>query len=291
VGGVERVFVNLCHGLDRLGIHYNVNLPFDKLCKDDLVGVLGRGRNCLAGYDQQNPIVAGIGLMTHPSEWPTLCDDYPVVRYLQHSEWANNVYRPYYGDRCAIWPVGIDTDFWRPAAISEKSIDFLIYDKVRWEHDSRDVDLITPIRTELARRGLSSETLQYGYYEPGEYRKSLGRCRAMIFLAEHESQGLAAQEAMSSGLPLLAWDPGFVLDPERFAWGEAVIPASSVPYFDTRCGLRFRDANEFLTQLPKFCDELAAGHFAPRSYILENLTLEKCASHFLDILRASGNSE
>src|SRR5260370_7424478 len=70
--------------------------------------------------------------MTHPSEWPTLCDDYPIAFYLQHSEWTNNVYRPYFGDKCRIWPVGIDTNAWRPSASSRKSYDILIYDKILW---------------------------------------------------------------------------------------------------------------------------------------------------------------
>ena len=132
MGGVEKVFVNLCLGLDRLGINYLVNLPFKELRDDDHVGVLGRGRYSLQGYDRTNPIVAGIGLMSHPTEWPDLFEQFPVVRYLQHSEWANDVYRRYYGDRCGIWPVGIDTHSWQPNT-NAKDLDILIYDKVHWE--------------------------------------------------------------------------------------------------------------------------------------------------------------
>src|SRR5918912_1503345 len=128
-GGLDKVFINLCLGLDKLNIEYKVNLPFKQLRRDDRVGVLGLGRTCLNGYHQSNSIVAGVGLMTHPSEWPTLCEDYPVVKYLQHSAWANNVYKPYFGSRCGIWPVGINTEEWLPAEPSGKSIDFLIYDK------------------------------------------------------------------------------------------------------------------------------------------------------------------
>ncbi|HWD58333.1 MAG TPA: hypothetical protein VG308_08655, partial [Stellaceae bacterium] len=109
VDAIGKVFRNLCTGLDRLGVCYEANLPFDQLERDDRVGVIGQGRAALDGYDRPNPIVAGIGLMTHPSEWPTLCDDYPIAAYLQHSAWANEIYRPYFGDRCRVWPVGIDT--------------------------------------------------------------------------------------------------------------------------------------------------------------------------------------
>jgi hypothetical protein len=46
-GGVDKVFTNLCLGLDRLGISYEVNLPFNQLREDDRVGVLGVGRYAL----------------------------------------------------------------------------------------------------------------------------------------------------------------------------------------------------------------------------------------------------
>jgi glycosyltransferase involved in cell wall biosynthesis len=286
-GGLDKVFINLRLGLDRLGIAYKINPPFRRLQKEDRVAILGRGRHCLEGYAQPNPIVAGIGLMTHPSEWPTLCDDYPVVRYLQHSAWCDTVYRRYFGNRCSIWPVGIDTDRWRPADPDKKNVDFLLYDKIHWERDARETDLLSPIRAALAQGGLTCETLRYGHYTPDAFRTALARCRAMIFLSAHESQGIAVQEAMASGVPILAWDPGTVQDPERFRWGEPVIPATSVPYFDARCGLRFLNQAEFSAQLPEFCAGLKAGRFAPRDYILENLTLEICSRHFVEIVDAA----
>lgn len=286
-GGLDKVLINLRLGLDRLGVPYEVNLPFRQLRPNDRVAVLGRGRHCLDGYAQPNPIVAGIGLMTHPSEWPTLCTDYPVVRYLQHSAWCDAVYRPYFGDRCAIWPVGIDTARWQPAPAAGKTTDFLIYDKIHWNREGREAELVAPLRAALAAQGLTAETLRYGTYQPGDYRAALTRCRAMIFLSAHESQGLAAEEAMAAGVPLLAWAPGFLEDPERFKWGQPVIPATSVPYFDARCGLTFRDAAEFAQRLPQFRELLAGGRFAPRDYILENLTVEKCARHFVEIVDAA----
>jgi len=286
-GGLDKVFINLRLGLDRLDISYEVNLPFSRLRPEDRVAVLGRGHHGLDGYAQPNVIVAGIGLMTHPSEWPTLCSDYPVVRYLQHSAWCDAIYRPYFGDRCAIWPVGIDTQRWPSTASEAKEVDFLLYDKIHWEREAREQDLVAPIREELTRGKFSHEVLRYGHYEPGAFQAALKRCRAMIFLSAHESQGIAAQEAMASGVPLFAWDPGFVQDPERFRWGTPIIPATSVPYFDDRCGDRFRDFAEFAARLPEFAGRMAGNKFAPRDYILENLTLEKCSRHFVEIVNSA----
>jgi len=286
-GGLDKVFINLCLGLNKLGAKYEVNLPFKHLGDDDWVGVLGRGRHRLLGYDRRNPIVAGVGLMTHPSEWPNLCIEYPVVKYLQHSTWANAIFEPYYGTRCAIWPVGIDTEAWRPSSSDLKDIDVLIYDKVMWNHDAAEISLVQPIRMELRRRHLSFAEIRYGFYNGDEFRSLLRRCRAMIFLCEHETQGLAYQECLSTGVPILAWDQGWWLDPNRFKWGQAETPATSVPYFDQRCGLRFRNVVEFSEKLSEFWDLLSSGTLHPREYILENLTLEKCAQHYLDILKES----
>jgi hypothetical protein len=282
--GVDKVFLNLCLGLDKLGVHYEINLPFRQLRDDDRVGVLGSGRHCLEGYDRSNPIMAGVALMTHPSEWPTLCDEYPVKKYLQHSEWASNIYQPYFGDRCAIWPVGINTESWSPSEDTPKTNDFLIYDKIRWNHDRFADELISPILDELRCRGHSFETIRYGHYDPAHFRAMLSRSKAMIFLCEHESQGIAYQECLASGVPILAWDQGWCLDPNRFRWGQSEIPATSVPYFDERCGVKFVNVGEFSDALKQFWQKLTADEFRPRSYIVENLSLEMSAQRYIQLL-------
>lgn len=279
--GVEKVFANLCLGLDRLGIAYSINMPFEELREDDRVGVLGRGRYALEGYTRRIPIVAGIGLMTHPSEWPTLCRDFPVLKYLQHSQWTHDIYSPFFGDRCAIWPVGIDTEAWK-ATDTEKDLDFLIYDKVQWDRPRREVELIQPVRDALSRRGLGFAELRYGSYDEPEYRRLLARSKAMIFLTEHESQGFAYQECLSCEVPILAWDQGWYLDPNRDRWGMPPTPATSVPYFDSRCGETFGSGEEFETRLDHFLERLRLRQYRPRDYVLENLTLERCSGKFLE---------
>lgn len=281
MAGMDKVFHNLCLGLDRLRIEYHVNLPFEKLKAGDRVGALGRGRYSLQGYEKPNPVVAGIGLMTHPSEWPTLCEDYPVKHYLQHSAWANDVYRPYFGDRCAIWPVGIDTDTWHPVPGNNKDIDLLIYDKVMWNREVVKPPLSAAISAFASRSDLVVETVVYGNYTEGEYRSLLSRSKGMIFLCEHESQGLAYQECLSSGVPILAWDQGSCLDPNRFAWGQPNIAATSVPYFDNRCGERFEGPKDLEEKLSLFMEKIEASEYSPRVFIMENLTLRRCAAQFL----------
>jgi len=285
MGGIDKVFHNLCLGLDRLGVQYLVNLPFKELKSDDRVGVLGRGRYSLQDYHRPNPIVAGIALMSHPSEWPTLCQDYPVKRYLQHSSWANEIYRPYFGDRCGVWPVGIDTDAWFPAP--DKNIDLLIYDKVMWNREVVKPALSKAISDSISRRHLVVEYLAYGGYTEREYRSLVSRSRGMIFLCEHESQGLAYQECLSSGVPVLAWDQGRYLDPNRLAWGQPSVAATSVPYFDDRCGERFEGLRDFDEKLSMFMEKIDASAYSPRDFVMENLTLRRCAAQFLSFFELS----
>jgi glycosyltransferase involved in cell wall biosynthesis len=143
---------------------------------------------------------------------------------------------------------------------------------------------LNPIRSHLTTSGFTFTELKYGSYRPERYHLLLQQCRGMIFLCEHESQGIAYQECLASGIPIIAWDQGQCLDPNRFTWGTPFIPASSVPYWDARCGVRFSDYSEFSDALASFEERFLGNTFNPREYILENLTLEKCASRFLSFL-------
>ncbi len=148
-----------------------------------------------------------------------------------------------------------------------------------------------PILSALSRRGLRVAEVKYGSYRLEDYRNLLRRARSMLFLSSHESQGLAYQECLSCDVPVLAWDQGWCLDPNRFEWGTPNIPASSVPYFDFRCGEKFQDMKEFEVQLDRFLERLSCGEFQPRAFIMENLTLEKCARDFLRFFRQTANLE
>ncbi|MDB5132573.1 MAG: hypothetical protein JWR02_2322 [Mucilaginibacter sp.] len=283
--GLEKVFLNLCKGFDLLKVDYDVNLPFEKTRAGEAVVVLGDGKYALKGYNQPNPIIAGIGLMTHPSEWPELFTGYPIAKYLQHSNWAMNIYIPYYGrDRCEVWSAGIDTGKWSPAGQPNKKFDVLVYNKIRWDKEAMDAELRLPILKKLDQSGLSYTEIIYGQYNETEYFNLLNQCNGMIFLCEHESQGLACCEALSMNVPVFAWDQGFCLDPNRFKWNEPIIPATSVPFFDERCGMRFKNFEDFESQIGIFWDSVKRGDFKPRDYILENLTLENSANRMLNII-------
>ena len=285
-GGQMMVFLNLVKGLDRIGVPYRVN-DFRYACQhpDELACIVGKPQ-VLFDREWRNPVLFGASVFSHPLVCPDLFERYPVRRMLVPGEWMRRMCEPLYGDRVTAWPVGIDTERWAPTG-APKDTDVLIYDKVRWEHEAYEPTLIQPIRDELARRGLTSTELRYGSYEPADLAAALRRCRAVVFLCEHETQGIAYQQMLASGVPVLAWDRGgFWQDPEFYPERVRFGPVSSVPYWDERCGLTFSDADDFLDVLGPFLESLAAGRFAPRDYVLENLTLEQCARDYAEIARS-----
>jgi hypothetical protein len=58
--------------------------------------------------------------------------------------------------------------------------------------------------------GLRTATLTYGHYREEESHTLLKRSRSMVFLCEHETQGLALQQTLSCDIPVFAWDLGGV---------------------------------------------------------------------------------
>lgn len=283
ISSVEKVFNTLCKGLDQLNMPYHINLPFNELEPQDKVVVLGMGKGCLEGYRQPNKIVAGIGLMSHPNEWPDMPRNYPVAKYLQHSEWTNRIYEKYYGSICKIWFAGIDTEKWKPITTTNK-IDVLVYDKIMWERDNTTATLLNPLLQQLKRLGLKYKVIRYGKYREQQYFNLLGQSACMLFLCEHESQGLACQEALAMNVPVMAWNQGLWLDPTRFALNEPLAPASSVPYFDHSCGSTFKDTPDFIRTFASFYEQVKRNSFEPRAYVLQHLTIEKSTLALLKIV-------
>lgn len=285
-GGQQMVFLNLMKGLDRLGVPYRVNdFQHARRHPEELACVVGKPQ-LLLEREWENPVVFGASVFSHPMDHADLLESRPVRRVLVPGEWVREMFEPYYGEGVTAWPVGIDTDLWSPAE-EEKSVDFLLYDKVRWEREIYGESLIRPIKNAIEERGLTFTELRYGSYRPTDLQAALRRCRAAVFLCEHETQGIAYQQMLSSGVPLLAWDRGGMWqDPEYYPDRVRFGPVTSVPYWDERCGVRFRGAESFGTALEAFVDGMEGERFAPRDYVLENLTLEKCARTYLAVVES-----
>jgi len=112
------------------------------------------------------------------------------------------------------------------------------------------------------------------------------RARSMIYLSRHETQGIAVEQMLASGVPVLAWDSGgewqnlqYLLRGVRFG------PVTSVPYWDDGCGKKFTDAADFPTRFDEFWRGVQCHAFAPREMILKHkLTLEDAAQAYVGLV-------
>ena len=206
---------------------------------DEPVGIVGKPF-VLDKLAWKNPIVFGASIFSHPVDDPNLMTRLPVRKMLVPGEWVRQMCAPYYGDAVAVWPVGIDTDLWCPQPEVHKDVDVLVYDKIRWNKTELAATITDVAMSALERRGLKVHVIRYGHYEEEDFHRVLSRTRAMLFLCEHETQGIAYQQALSSGVPIYAWDRGGVwADPAYYPDKVSFAPVTSVPYWDDRCGLRF----------------------------------------------------
>ena len=290
-GGQKRVFLNLCAGLERLGVPYRIN-DFRSLRRNPeaIAGVLGKAP-LFFGQQWSNPILLGPSVINHPIDHPHLLRDYPDIRrLLVPGPWMVAMCQPTYGDAVHAWPIGIDTDYWHPIReASTPALDVLVYDKLLWNRERKVPALLTPLCEQLDQAGLRYQVIRYGHYQPEQYRALLGHSRLMVFLCEHETQGLAYQEALACDVPVLAWqgsgvweDPDYYPDRVRFG------PVSSTPYWSPTCGERFAGITDFSTQLQRLLDQLCSlqSPYAPRQFILAHLGLETSAQAYLGHLQA-----
>lgn len=113
--------------------------------------------------------------------------------------------------------------------------------------------------------------------------QALCASRSLAFFCHSETQGHAYQEAMAMNIPVFAWDEGVWLDPRaKEVSPDKPVPATSVPHFDDRCGVR---AN-MLEAWGRFWP--AHAQFTPRIFVTETLTLKRSAELYLDAYRAAG---
>lgn len=289
-GGVMIIAINLMKGLDKIGVPYRFN-DYNYIDKhpEEIACIIGKPQ-VLFDRKWKNPVLFGAGIYSHPVDCPDLFERYPnVKRLLVPGEWMRKMFEPFYGDKVLAWPVGTDTDYWKPAA-ANKIYDFLIYDKLNIDRDNQLVNVLEPILKIITNNNLTYRTIRYGTYRPMQLKAMLDTSKAAIFLSESESQGLAYQQTLSVNVPILTWDStGYWQDPCYYPHKVKYQPVSSVPYWDKRCGIKFKDIDEFEAQLTIFLNNINL--FKPRDYILENLTLEKCAEQYLKIFHQVENEQ
>jgi succinoglycan biosynthesis protein ExoO len=265
-------------GLVKAG--YNVRINDYRIAKknpDYPVGLVGFPV-LLENWTLPNPAVLGPSLYDHPMLAPDLMCDPRFKKYAVLAPWVLAMFKPVYGDACFEWFAGIDTEEWPDQSQQPKTYDFLIYDKIRWHHDELENTLLKPLLGILDKKNLTYRLVRYKMHDHATYKKMLAAARGLLFLCEHETQGIAYQEAMASNVPVLAWDAGFWADPLWQKFSPAPPPASSVPFFSPDCGETFCDLSAFDSALDRFTSRRDS--YAPRTYVMQNLDMETSAQMY-----------
>lgn len=283
------IAIELMRGLDKLNIPYRFNdFKYAKNHPNELIGVIGKP-HLIFEQRFKNPILFGAGVFSHPIESLDFFERYPnVKKMLVPGEWMRRMCEPFYGEKVLSWAVGIDTDHWRPINGKPPKYELLIYNKLGKRGDVFEETLIDPIIKILNNQQIKFQVINYGFYTPSLLKEMLTDSKAVIFLCEHETQGIAYQQILSTNTPILAYDPGgYWKDPAYYPHLVKYKPTSSVPYWDFRCGEKFNDIAEFEMNLSQFLMKANNGEYHPRQYIIENLSLEVAARKYIEIYKST----
>lgn len=171
--------------------------------------------------------------------------------------------------KLAKWPVGIkDINVER----SEET-KFLVYFKRR---SPEELDTILSF---LHDQDYSYQVLRYGSYSQDQFAQALQECSHGIIIDGPETQGIAIQEMMSSGMPLLIWDNIEYFEdgvPEEYRKNPA---PTSAHYFSAECGEKFHTEDELQETFNKFMDT----QYAPKEYVKRELSYEVSVKRLLEL--------
>ena len=159
---------------------------------------------------------------------------------------------------------------------SSKEFEVFVYYKTREPGD------LMFIKDKLKELGITYKLFSYDYrYNESEYINCLHNAKYGIWIGRHESQGFALEEALSCNVPLLVWD---VLSMnQEIGPNYEDIPATAIPYWDSRCGEVFYKRDHFDYTYRLFMSKLR--HYKPREYVLSTLTIDKCEKEFSKLLQ------
>ncbi len=280
-----RVFLNLMSGLDRIGAPYRVNdYRHMRANQEELACLIGKP-HVLASIPSKVPLLFGPSIYNHPIDDEHLPARHVIRQVLVPSSWVQKMFSKVWPGLVTVWPVGVDVERWAPGPSARRDIDVLIYDKIFRDRDKFEHSILGPMLEELRRRGLTVAQLRYGSYFERQLLALTRRARSMIYLSRHETQGIALQQTLASGVPVFAFDPGGDWQTREYLErGVRFGPVTSVPYWDDRCGIRFTSTDDLPSAFERFWQGVEKGDFAPRDMILERkLTLEDCALAYCDL--------
>ena len=268
MGGPEKLVKNLKSSLSDQKIAYTVN--------DD-----SYDKNILIQYDaighSRHEKLEHNSCFIGPQVWPF--DPYGKFlinntqfynKIIVPSQWVKDLLVNKFScpdDKIVIWAVGIEELY----SDRNTTYDCLIYFKRRSNEE------LEQVKSFLTKHNLEYRMIEYGGYDENEFRDLARQARFCFLLNGTESQGIAVQEMMSLGVPLFVWD----LRTWEDQGSEWSVPATSVPYWDDRCGERFYDVQDMEETFDRFCAKIR--EYTPRKLIESELSYKVSIKKLLAI--------
>jgi len=172
-------------------------------------------------------------------------------------------------------PFGVDTETFKEKTRIHDRTEVFIYYK------NRNIEELKAVANFLNLMNINYRI--FGYiqrYNEKDYIEYLQKSKFGIWVGAHESQGFALQEALSCNVPLLVWNIKSMN--QEYGSNYNDIPATSIPYWDERCGDVFYNENEMEDTFKRFNSRLY--NYKPREFILENLSMEVCEIKFIETI-------
>ena len=270
MNGPHKVINNLIKSLDQENIDYAINE--EKYEHNFLVQYDATAHEKHSKIEQDTTIIG-------PQVW--MFDGYGQFlienqnyykKIIAPSQWVKDKFINKFNlpeDKVAVWPVGIE-EFNNKREIN---YDCLIYFKRR---DQSELDAVKKF---LVDNGFSYRMVEYGTYGEDGFKQLVNSAKFCFLINGTESQGIAVQEIMSMGVPIIAWDIKEWLDQ-----GEAYrVPATSVPFWDERCGEKFFTVDKMRETFDNFYARI--NNYNPKDYVHDNLSFKSSVNTLLDILK------
>lgn len=280
-GGPGKVLINALKGLDNIGQEYVINqniehFRYNWIHDDQEVFIDAVVKNI--------PCVVGPNLFVMPSDLPWFLGSMDHLIYLHPAKWTVDAWANLGFSRCQLksWPVGID---WEEFQVNrgQNLNEVMLYFKKRPEH------VMERVLNELKQFSFKINLVEYGKYDEKEFKNILASSSFGIWVGTTESQGIALQESLASGMPLVVLNNKSVLDNtsvnQRFVSKDlAKVVATSIPHFDDRCGIIIDNPDELAGAVRLLMKRF--NEFRPSEFIKETLSLEKQALELVELIKA-----
>ena len=205
--------------------------------------------------------------------------------YIQPSLWSikswehNSLYKEFQKSDLSVplkpFPLPVDTIRFKPLCNTKREKVFIYFKR-------RKPEELYFIKQYLDARQIPYKIFDYiKRYSETEYLEYLQQSKYGIIVDAHESQGFAIEEALSCNVPLLVWNTKYMS--QEYGSTYENIPCTTIPYWDERCGEYFYKQQDFEHKFNEFISKLES--YQPRQYILDNLSVEKCAEKWNALIK------